>query len=32
MIGASGEQLMLRVVAKHADRWSAMGPLPREAP
>ena len=30
MIGASGEQLMLRVVAKHADRWSAMAATPEE--
>ena len=30
IVGASGEQLMLRVVAKNADRWSAMAATPEE--
>jgi len=29
-IGAAGEQRMLRVVASHADRWSAMAATPEE--
>ena len=30
MIGASGEQLALRVVAKHADWWNATTPTPAD--
>jgi len=29
-IGAAGEQRMLRIVARHADRWSAMAASPEE--
>jgi F420-dependent oxidoreductase-like protein len=28
MMGGSGEKLMLRVVAKHADEWNTFGPPP----
>ena len=28
MMGGSGEKLMLRVVAKHADQWNTFGPPP----
>src|SRR5262249_42884078 len=30
MVGASGEQLALRVVARHADWWNATTPTPEE--
>src|SRR5207302_3957305 len=30
MIGGSGEQLTLRVVAKHAEWWNASGATPEE--